>query len=121
MSKGGLAGVVAGDSAIATVGLGSGLNYRGYNIEDLAANSTYEEVFYLLLFGRLPLPTELESFKTEIAAQRYLPSHLKTVLEHIPASAHPMDVMRCVSSTLGTLEPEEDMSPKSKLGQRGPV
>lgn len=57
MSKkkiGGLAGVSAGDSAISTVGLGSGLNYRGYGIEDLASKATFEEVAYLLLVGSLP-------------------------------------------------------------------
>ena len=59
---GGLAGINAGDSKIATVGLGNGLNYRGYNIEELAKNSTFEEVFYLLLFERLPLKHELDAF-----------------------------------------------------------
>jgi 2-methylcitrate synthase len=58
-NKGGLAGIIAGDSSIATVGLGTGLNYRGYNIEELAEKSTFEEVFYLLLFERLPLNSEL--------------------------------------------------------------
>jgi 2-methylcitrate synthase len=59
-NKGGLAGIIAGDSSIATVGLGTGLNYRGYNIEELAEKSTFEEVFYLLLFERLPLKSELD-------------------------------------------------------------
>lgn len=98
--------MVAGDSKIATVGLGSGLNYRGYNINELAENSTFEEVFYLLLFETLPTQIELDAFTERIARQRYIPMHLKQVLENIPANAHPMDVMRCVSSVLGTLEPE---------------
>ena len=55
MTSKGLAGMVAGDSKIATVGLGNGLNYRGYNVEELAEKSTFEEVFYLLLYERLPL------------------------------------------------------------------
>jgi len=65
---GGLAGVIAGDSAIATVGLeGEGLNYRGYNINDLAEKSTFEEVFYLLMHSRLPLDHELDRFSKDIA------------------------------------------------------
>jgi len=71
MSKpttGGLAGMVAGDSKIATVGLGSGLNYRGYNINELAEKSTFEEVFYLLLFERLPTLAELSNFVERIAS-----------------------------------------------------
>ena len=122
MSKGGgLAGVVAGDSEIATVGLGSGLNYRGYNIEDLAKHSSFEEVFYLLLFKRMPLEEELRVFKGKIAKQRFLPHYLKKALEIIPSDAHPMDVMRCVSSMLGTLEPEEDPSANPQLGKRGAI
>lgn len=107
MTTKGLAGMVAGDSKIATVGLGSGLNYRGYNIEELAEKSTFEEVFYLLLYERLPLRKELESFIETIANERYIPMHLQDILEKIPATAHPMDVMRCITSVLGTLEPED--------------
>jgi 2-methylcitrate synthase len=108
MSKtGGLAGISAGDSSIATVGLGGGLNYRGYNINDLAENSTFEEVFYLLLFERLPTAEELTTFRQLIAKQRRIPMHLKQILQKIPATGHPMDVMRCVASVLGTLEPED--------------
>lgn len=103
----GLAGVIAGDSEIATVGLGTGLNYRGYNIEELAQKSTFEEVFYLLLFERLPMSDELKKFKRNIAQQRYLPMHLKQILEKLPANAHPMDVQRTVTSVMGTLEPED--------------
>jgi 2-methylcitrate synthase len=107
MANKGLAGMVAGDSKIATVGLGSGLNYRGYNIEELAEKSTFEEVFYLLLFERLPLRKELERFIEKISSERYIPMHLQSILEKIPATAHPMDVMRCITSVLGTLEPED--------------
>ena len=105
-SSKGLAGIVVGDSKIATVGLGYGLNYRGYNVEDLAAHSTFEEVFYLLLFEKLPSKEELEPFKKKISANRSLPKPLTEILERIPPSAHPMDLMRCVSSVMGTLEPE---------------
>jgi len=109
MSKGGgLAGIIAGDSAIATVGHeGSGLNYRGYSINDLAEKSTFEEVFYLLMHERLPLDHELDRFSKDLAEQRHIPMHMKKILELIPATAHPMDVMRCVSSVMGTLEPED--------------
>lgn len=103
----GLEGVVAGHTAIATVGKeGKGLTYRGYSIHDLAEQSTFEEVAYLLIYGRLPNQTELQSYKKTLASQRGLPAPLKTVLEQIPANAHPMDVMRTGCSALGTLEPE---------------
>jgi len=97
---------VAGESKISTVGLGYGLNYRGYNIVDLANHSTFEEVLYLLLFERMPTKNELDSFVKKIASMRDIPAPLAEVLERIPKDAHPMDVMRCISSFLGTLEPE---------------
>ena len=103
----GLAGVIAGHTAIATVGKeGKGLTYRGYSIHDLAEHSTFEEVAYLLIYGRLPKPAELNEYKAKLRAMRGLPSDLKTVLELIPRSTHPMDVMRTACSMLGTLEPE---------------
>lgn len=97
---------MAGDSKISSVGAGIGLNYRGYNIEELAKHSTFEEVFYLLMFDALPTIVQLQAFTRQIAASRTIPSALAAVLEKIPGSAHPMDVMRCVSSVLGTLEEE---------------
>jgi 2-methylcitrate synthase len=104
---GGLAGVVAGDSAICTCGLeGKGLNYRGYPIGELAAHSTFEEVAWLLTRGELPKPIELESYRMSLAMLRRLPDALKAVLELIPASSHPMDVLRTGVSFLGNLEPE---------------
>jgi 2-methylcitrate synthase len=103
----GLAGVIAGHTAIATVGKeGKGLTYRGYSIHDLAEHSTFEEVAYLLIYGRLPKPAELNEYKAKLREMRGLPSALKTVLELIPRSTHPMDVMRTACSMLGTLEPE---------------
>jgi 2-methylcitrate synthase len=103
----GLAGVTAGDTAIATVGKeGKGLTYRGYSISDLAERSTFEEVAYLLIYGRLPSEAESREYKTKLRGLRGLPAPLKTVLEQIPRSAHPMDVMRTACSMLGTLEPE---------------
>ena len=104
---GGLEGVIAGATSISTVGKqGVGLTYRGYSIEDLAAHSTFEDVAYLMLYGRLPKADELEEYKARLRNLRGLPATLKTVLEQIPASAHPMDVMRTGCSMLGTLEPE---------------
>ncbi len=103
----GLAGVTAGHTAIATVGKeGKGLTYRGYSIHDLAEHSSFEEVAYLLIYGTLPKQAELEEYKAKLRAWRALPAPLQTVLELIPRSTHPMDVMRTGCSMLGTLEPE---------------
>ena len=105
----GLAGVIAGRTAIATVGKeGKGLTYRGYSINDLAEQSTFEEVAYLLVYGRLPRERELRDYKEELRRLRALPQPLKTVLEQIPARTHPMDVMRTGCSALGTIEPESE-------------
>src|ERR687895_1730526 len=103
----GLAGVIAGHTAIATVGKeGKGRTYRGYSIHDLAEHSTFEEVAYLLIYGSLPRQAELEEYKLKLRTLHGLPAPLKTVLEHIPHATHPMDVMRTGCSMLGTLEPE---------------
>lgn len=105
-STSGLDGIIAGESAISTVGLGFGLNYRGYSIEDLAQHGSFEEIAYLLLLGNLPTLPELQAFRHSIAEKRTLPSALKTVLELMPASSHPMEVMRTIASFLGVIEPE---------------
>ncbi len=104
---GGLAGVNAGQSAICTVGTGHGLNYRGYDIYDLARECEFEEVAYLLLREKLPNKAELESFKKELMAARALPQALKETLKLLPKNAHPMDIMRTACSMLGCLESEE--------------
>lgn len=105
--SGGLAGVVAGHTAISTVGKeGMGLTYRGYSIHDLAEQSTFEEVAYLLIYGKLPNQKELKHYQEELRSLRGLPKGLKTVLEQLPRDAHPMDVMRTGCSALGSLEPE---------------
>jgi len=104
---GGLAGVVAGQTAICTVGKeGMGLTYRGYSIEDLAAKAAFEEVAYLLLYGHLPNRSELDGYRKKLISLRGLPSALKTILEQLPGSAHPMDVLRTGCSALGCIEPE---------------
>jgi 2-methylcitrate synthase len=105
---GGLAGVTAGQTALCTVGKeGAGLTYRGYDIEDLASNARFEEVAFLLLHGHLPTAAELDAYIARIRANRGLPDALKSVLEMIPADAHPMDVLRTGVSFLGNIEPEE--------------
>src|SRR5690242_9631421 len=105
--SGGLAGVVAGQTAISTVGKeGVGLTYRGYSIEDLAEKSTFEEVAFLLLYGHLPNRAELQKYKQRLIGLRSLPAPLKTILEQLPADTHPMDVLRTGCSALGCLEPE---------------
>src|SRR3990167_1310603 len=103
----GLAGITAGKSAICTVGqAGVGLHYRGYAIEDLAQSTCFEEVAYLLIYGKLPNKKELDHYRHLLISQRSLPQPLKTTLEQIPGDAHPMDVMRTACSLLGSLEPE---------------
>lgn len=110
-STAGLAGVVAGETAIATVGKeGVGLSYRGYAIEDLAAHAEFEEVAYLLHYGRLPNRTELDDYRRRLAGLRALPEALRRTLERIPADTHPMDVMRTGCSMLGNLEPERSFA-----------
>src|SRR5580704_9093149 len=103
----GLAGVVAGQTAISTVGKeGVGLTYRGYSIEDLAQDATFEEVVYLLIYGALPSRLQLEDYRRKLMSLRTLPDKLKTVLEQLPAGTHPMDVLRTGCSALGAFEPE---------------
>ncbi len=103
-----LSGTVAGDTAICTVGqAGNDLYYRGYDIADLAAQATFEEVAYLLLHGELPTPIQLTAYHDKLRLQRGLPAPVKAVLEQIPGSAHPMDVLRTGCSMLGTCEPEQ--------------
>jgi 2-methylcitrate synthase len=103
----GLRGQSAGSTALCTVGkTGTGLTYRGYDITDLANNAQFEEVAHLLLRGHLPNQQELDAYKTHLLSLRGLPAELKQALELIPASAHPMDVMRTGCSVLGNLEQE---------------
>ena len=115
----GLRGQVAGKTAICTVAMGhSGLTYYGYEVDDLADNCEFEEVAYLLFNGELPTPAELSAYKSRLAGMRYLPAPLTEVLERIPASAHPMDVMRTGVSFLGNLEIENDFSEQRDKADR---
>ena len=102
-----LSGVPAGNTALCTVGRnGNDLHYRGYDILDLAAHCEFEEVAYLLLYGKLPTQDELAHYKRHLRSLRGLPQEVKIALEQIPATAHPMDVLRAGVSILATLEPE---------------
>ncbi len=115
----GLRGLSAGESAICTVGVsGTGLTYRGYDLRDLAQAVTFEEVAWLLLYGELPNQEQLDAYRRKLQGLRSLPSALRDVLERIPASAHPMDVMRTGCSMLGTLETESDFAEQHDVADR---
>ncbi len=103
----GLAGIVAGETAICDIGKeGAGLTYRGYSIYDLALHASFEEVAYLLIYGRLPNAEELRLYKDRLTSLRGIPEAIKRILETIPPSAHPLEVLRTGCSALGTFEPE---------------
>ncbi len=85
---------------------GNDLHYRGYDIAEMARQATYEEVAHLLIHERLPSRAELEAYRRRLQSRRGLPAALRAVLEAIPASAHPMDVLRTGCSMLGIVEPE---------------
>ncbi|TWU25374.1 2-methylcitrate synthase [Novipirellula galeiformis] len=115
----GMAGVVAGHTAISTVGKkGFGLTYRGYAIEDLAEHASFEEVVWLLLNGELPSYEQLVAFREDLRSQRALPDALKTILEQLPATSHPMDVLRTGCSVLGCLEPESSFDEQHAIALR---
>ncbi len=104
-----LSGVTAGNTALCTVGrTGNDLHYRGYDILDFADEAEFEEVAFLLVHGKLPNAAELAGYKAKLKALRGLPANLKAILEWIPPSAHPMDVMRTAVSAMGNLLPEKD-------------
>ena len=116
---GGLAGVSAGQTALCTVGKeGAGLTYRGYDINDLADEASFEEVAYLLMHGKLPNRKELDSYVDRLKSRRSLPSELRKVLEMVPADTHPMDVLRTGVSVLGNVEPEGDFSNQGEVADR---
>ncbi|WP_019447397.1 2-methylcitrate synthase [Cupriavidus sp. BIS7] len=104
-----LSGVAAGNTALCSVGRsGNDLHYRGYDILDIADTCEFEEIAHLLVHGKLPNKSELAAYKTKLKALRGLPANVKAALEWVPASAHPMDVMRTGVSVLGTVLPEKD-------------
>ena len=115
----GLRGQSAGQTAICTVGAeGNSLRYRGYDVVELAAQSSFHEVSHLILQGHLPVQSELEAWKTRLKSLRGLPRVLREVLERIPATAHPMDVLRTGCSFLGNIEPEGDFTRQLNVAER---
>ena len=104
-----LSGVTAGNTALCTVGrTGNDLHYRGYDILEFADTAEFEEIAYLLVHGKLPNLAELAGYKAKLKMLRGIPANVKAVLEWLPASAHPMDVMRTAVSALGCNLPEKD-------------
>jgi 2-methylcitrate synthase len=102
-----LSGVVAGNTALCTVGrTGNDLHYRGYDILDVAETCEFEEIAYLLVHGHLPTIAELQAYKAKLKSLRGLPAAVRQALELLPAAAHPMDVMRSGVSALGCVLPE---------------
>jgi 2-methylcitrate synthase len=118
-SGAGLRGQSAGETAVCTVGAeGNSLRYRGYSVEELADLSTFNEVAYMVLKGELPNQGQLDAYTERLMGMRSLPPSLCEVLERIPASAHPMDVMRTACSFLGNIEPEGDFSNQQDVADR---
>jgi len=104
-----LSGVVAGNTALCTVGrTGNDLHYRGYDILEIASRCEFEEIAYLLVHGKLPNRAELTSYKNKLKGLRGLPTTVRTALEALPAASHPMDVLRTGVSVLGCTLPEKD-------------
>jgi 2-methylcitrate synthase len=104
-----LSGTAAGNTAICTVGRsGNDLHYRGYDILDFAETAEFEEIAYLLIHGQLPNQAELDAYRAKLISHRGLPRAVKQVLEAIPATAHPMDVMRTACSVMGSCEAEKE-------------
>ena len=103
----GLEGVIAGESALCQVDEGEhGLRYRGYAVSELAEQATFEQVAYLLLYGKLPTHKELDDFSTELRAQGSLPGPVEAFIGVVPPDAHPMDILRTGISLLGMTDPE---------------
>jgi 2-methylcitrate synthase len=104
-----LSGTVAGNTALCTVGRsGNDLHYRGYDILDVATVCEFEELAHLLVHAKLPTAAELADYKLKLQSLRGIPAAVKAILEHLPPSAHPMDVMRTAVSALGCVSPEKD-------------
>jgi 2-methylcitrate synthase len=107
-----LSGVTAGNTALCTVGTtGNDLHYRGYDILDIATTCEFEEIAYLLVHEKLPNRNELSAYKAKLKNLRGLPAGVSTALEQLPASSHPMDVLRTGVSVLGCIEPENAAHP----------
>ncbi len=118
-SGAGLRGQKAGQTSICTVGAeGNSLRYRGFDVVELADQSSFYETAHLILKGHLPTRAELDRWKAKLKGLRGLPQPLREVLERIPADAHPMDVMRTGCSFLGNIEQEGDFSNQGDVADR---
>ena len=112
-----LSGVPAGNTAICTVGnTGNDLHYRGYDIAELAAHATFEEVAHLLIHERLPSRSELSAYQDRLIALRGIPPAVRAILEQLPASAHTMGVLRTACSALGAIDPERAAAGSARSG-----
>ena len=110
-----LSGMAAGNTAVCTVGrTGNDLQYRGYDIRDFAENTEFEEIAYLIIHGTLPNASTLAAYKAKLKSLRGVPQSVKQVLEALPVSSHPMDVLRTACSALGTCLPEKDNQPTAE-------
>ena len=110
-----LSGTPAGNTALCTVGRsGNDLHYRGYDIHELATQSTFEEVAHLLVHGALPTRSQLKAYKAKLSRLRGLPAIVSEALELVPANAHPMDVLRTGCSVLGNVLPEREGHPAAE-------
>jgi len=110
-----LSGTVAGNTAVCTVGrTGNDLHYRGFDIVDFSETAEFEEIAFLLIYNRLPSQAELNNYKIKLRSMRGLPTAVKQALEALPASAHPMDVMRTGCSVMGSCLPEKDDHPEAE-------
>ena len=114
----GLRGQSAGQTSLSTVEQEGSLRYLGYSIEDLAKHASFEEVAYLLLLGELPNKKNLEEFERELAGLRNMPESLVTVVESIPADAHPMEVVRTIISYMGVIESEKSFDEQLQVTKR---
>ena len=113
----GLAGVVVDTTSISKVNAETNsLLYRGYPVQELAAKCTFEEVAYLLWHGELPTPKQLAEFETLERSLRHLQPVVKRVIDELPLTAHPMDVVRTAVSVIGASDPDAaNSSPESNL------
>src|SRR6266496_501879 len=103
-----LSGIAAGNTALCTVGrTGNDLHYRGYDILDFADTAEFEEIAYLLVHETLPTAAQLKAYKRKLTTLRRLPASVRDAIERLPASMHPMDVLRTGCSVLGGVLPEQ--------------
>lgn len=115
----GLEGVIAGETAISVINeAAGGLRYRGYALNELTEQAEFGEVAYLLLYGRLPTSAELKAYRKALVGLRVLPQAIRDILERLPGTSHPMDVLRTSTSAFGCLEPEDDQRDAISVANR---